>query len=519
LPYSNVPQIEARKLMWRTIPLFLGILLARPEPPAAAQINTSVVAYHADAGRSGNYTVPGLTWQTAANMHRDGAFSGMVSGQVYAQPLYWQPVGAGQGILVVATANNVVYGLDAATGRPLWLRGLGRPIARALLPCGNIDPVGVTGTPVIDARSGALYLDAMVDQHGTPHHVVFALRLRDGAVLAGWPIDVAAALRARGIGFWSRLENQRGALALIGDRLYVPFGGHFGDCGDYHGVVVGVRTDPPQVFGVWITRTRKGGIWTPGGVVSDGRDLFVVTGNTDAPRQWGDGEAVIRLKADLGHSFDPRDFFAPTDWRELDVAHAELGGANPLPIDLPGTAPLLLQFGKDGNAYLLDRANLGGIGGALMSQRVALGSIITAPAVYPIDGDMFAAFQARGALCPSGATTGLAALAVSPGARPGLRTAWCAPFDSRGARPIPIVTTTDGHADPIVWIVGAGGDNRLHGYRGDTGQVVFAGGGADDRVDGLPHFATVLAADRALFIAGNGRLYAFRLAGHDRASH
>ena len=42
------------------------------------------------------------------------------------------------------------------------------------------------------------------------------------------------------------------------------------------------------------------------------------------------------------------------------------------------------------------------------------------------------------------------------------------------AQTSPIITTTDGKSDPIVWAVGAEGDNRLHGFRGDTGAIVFS---------------------------------------------
>jgi hypothetical protein len=27
----------------------------------------------------------------------------------------------------------------------------------------------------------------------------------------------------------------------MNDRIFVPFGGHYGDCGDYHGSVVALR--------------------------------------------------------------------------------------------------------------------------------------------------------------------------------------------------------------------------------------------------------------------------------------
>ncbi len=40
------------------------------------------------------------------------------------------------------------------------------------------------------------------------------------------------------------------------------------------------------------------------------------------------------------------------------------------------------------------------------------------------------------------------------------------------------VTTTDGTNNAIVWVVGAAGDQRLHGYNGDTGAVIYADCGA-----------------------------------------
>jgi hypothetical protein len=60
-------------------------------------------------------------------------------------------------------------------------------------------------------------------------------------------------------------------------------------------------------------------------------------------------------------------------------------------------------------------------------------------------------------------------LNIRGGSPPGLTTAWWGAVDGAGS---PVVTTTDGHSDPIVWILGAEGDNRLYGFRGDTGEAV-----------------------------------------------
>ena len=211
--------------------------------------------------------------------------------------------------MIVATEADVVMALDATTGRPVWQRALGTPVPNAEMPCGNIDPVGVTGTPVIDPARGALYLDAMVRGPAGPRHLVFGLSLRDGAVLPGWPVDVAAGLAARGAAFTPRFQGQRGALALMDGQLFVPYGGNSGDCSPYHGWVVGVSLDRPGVAGAFATRADKGGIWAPGGVVQAGGRMYVSTGNTAGADTWGGGEAVIALDRDLRQPAGPADFF------------------------------------------------------------------------------------------------------------------------------------------------------------------------------------------------------------------
>ena len=93
-----------------------------------------------------------------------------------------------------------------------------------------------------------------------------------------------------------------------------------------------------------------------------------------------------------------------------------------------------------------------------------------------------------------------------PGSSPSLATQWCGAFNGEGS---PIVTTTDGHSNPIVWILGAEGDDRLHGYRGDTGEPLFTGGGTGDVMIGLRHFQDLLAAGDRLYVGADDRLYAF----------
>jgi len=476
-------------------------------PLSALAQDGSVLTYHGDNSRSGQYVVPAMSWEKARTLQLDHAFNAPVAGSIYAQPLYWRPSGANTGMLFVATENDVVYALDATTGKELWKRTVGRPVQASSLPCGNINPLGITGTPVIDPATEAIYFDAAVERANGPRHEVFALSTKDGSILPGWPIDVADALQRSGQHFDPSVQNQRAALTLLDDTLYVAFGGHFGDCGSYHGWVIGMSLHDPGKPVSFQTRARGGGIWAPGGLSVAGHDIYFATGNTFGAPTWSDGEAVFHVGAGLRRSDDKRDYFAPSDWKTLDARDADLGGSNPLPLDIPGAGDgraLILALGKDGKAYVLDRNNLGGIGGQLAAETVSQSWIITSPAAYRIGDDVFVAFHAPGAHCPQpGRGHDLTVLKMAAGSPPAMATAWCGELRGRGS---PIVTTTDGRSNPIVWILGAEGDDRLHAFRGDTGEPIIA----SEPLSGLRRFQTLIATPDRLYVGANGRIYAFK---------
>jgi len=165
----------------------------------------------------------------------------------------------------------------------------------------------------------------------------------------------------------------------------------------------------------------------------------------------------------------------------------------------------MLALGKDGRGYLLDQNDFGGIGGSLSAETVSRQPIRTAPAVYELGAHLYVAVQAAGAHCPSEASGNLlTVLKIRADERPGFSTAWCGRLSGAGS---PIVTTSDGHADPIVWMVGAEGDNRLHGFRGDTGEPILDRPGP--AMNGLHHFQTLIATRDHLYVGADGRVYAF----------
>ena len=209
---------------------------------------------------------------------------------------------------------------------------------------------------------------------------------------------------------------------------------------------------------------------------------------------------MIRLQPTLGNPTQTADFFTPENWQALDSADLDLGGTSAIPVDVPGGIARVLALGKDGNAYLLDRANLGGIGGQIAMTRVSTGKIITAMATYPGATAARVAFQGQGAACPSGQSGNLVMLRITPRA---IATAWCASFNGHGA---PIVTTTDGTSDPIVWVVGAKGDGKLYGFRGSDGKLLAAVAGGAATIE---PFQTILWANGRLYVAADGAVDAF----------
>jgi outer membrane protein assembly factor BamB len=480
---------------------------------AAAQ---TVPTYHGSADRSGLYVTPSLSWTTAANVAPDTGFSGTISGNVYAQPLYWLPQGASTGQIIVATESNTVYSLAATTGATLWETALGRPVTGGL-PCGDINPLGVTGTPVIDPNgTGTLYLDAMVQESLGPKHKIFAISLATGKVLSGWPIDVKTGINELDHAFTVPVQGQRSALSIVAEQLFVPYGGMGGDCflntgngltHPYRGIVVQVSLGIPRIGALWHTRAERGGIWSQGGIAYDGAAMFVTTGNTSTSgnHSWGDGEAVIRLLPGLAHEVTPANYFAPSNWLDLDNGDIDLGGTGPIPVDVPGpngtTLAELVQLGKDGNAYLLSRTNLGGIGGQLAMAHVSTDQIRTAPARFPTATAAMVAFTGSGAACPTGQSGSLTMLQITDSTTAPISTAWCANPAGGGA---PIVTTTDGQTDPIVWAVDTHG-GELRGFRGTDGAELYAGGS----LSGLQSWVTILAAEGRFYVAGTNRVFAF----------
>jgi hypothetical protein len=468
-----------------------------------AQSAVNVTQHHNHATRDGLYVDPAFTYASSAALTRDLSFNGTIFGNVYAQPLYIEGGPSGVAMIIAVTSSNNVYALNAADGTVIWQDHVGAPVPQSDLPCGDINPLGITGTPVVDLPSRALFFDAMTtpDNGTTKKHLIFSLNVDTGTTNSGWPVDVNATATYAGVTFTSDTQNQRGALTVLNGIVYVNYGGHDGDCGTYYGWLIGVPLNNPAGVMAWSTMARGGGSWGVGGVVSEnGVNPIIATGNTMGTMVWGGGEAILRFQPGPVFSGLTNDYWAPTNWYSLDTNDLDLGGSGPVIVTVPGATPsqLVVALGKDQNAYLLNYTSLGGISAPLAQKSVASSPIKQAAATYVTTLGTYVVFAANG--------NNLTAFRITPTSPPTISNVWSVPENGQGS---PFVTSTDGTNNVVVWGVGAENDQRLHGFNGDTGATIFNGGGNNELMAGTRKWNTAIAARGRIYVTTDNKVYAF----------
>jgi outer membrane protein assembly factor BamB len=389
-----------------------------------------------------------------------------LDGQLYGEPLVWN------GRVFVATENDTVYALSAATGAVAWSTHLGTAVPSSMLPCGDISPtVGVTGTPVIDVARGELFVvaDELVNRSVT--HEFVGLNAATGSTELTEDVDPPGSTHSALL--------QRTGLALDGGRVVFGFGGNYGDCGSYHGWVVsvpetgGTATDFQVDSG---SGESQGAVWMGGAApaVDTKGDVWVTAGNGSvhsADQAYDDSDSVLELSPALALL----QYFAPSTWASDNASDLDMS-----------TAPALLgdgqvvAAGKSGIVYLLDGAALGGIG----HQEASLPHACP----EPIDGG----FAVVGTTVYLPCLGGVSAVTVATGPA-SLRLDWSS---GAGGGP-PIV------AAGLVWTVGQNG--TLYGLDPTTGAVrARAAVGAPAN-----HFPTPSVGAGVLLVPASDRVVAF----------
>ena len=332
---------------------------------------------------------------TPANVHAaqfGRLFTFKVDGDVYAQPLYVPGVDVpGKGkhnVLFVATENDSVYAFDAdgASTTPLWHVSLANfsdgitPLSEQDVSCFFISPqVGITSTPVIDLKTGTLYVLARTkERKGLLNADVYkqrlhALAISTGVEKFGGPVEINASVKGTGAGhsggqiaFDPQTENPRAALLLANDSVYLAWGSSC-DVVPYHGWLMAY--DPTTLAQKSVFNTSPdasdSAIWQgdAGPAADKDGNVFVVTGNGefDAATNGRDfGDSILKLRSE-GQRLTLLDYFTPSNQAQLNERDNDLGSSGPVLLaDQPGAHPhLLVTAGKEGKIYLIDRDHMG----------------------------------------------------------------------------------------------------------------------------------------------------------------
>jgi outer membrane protein assembly factor BamB len=312
---------------------------------AAPQVPADWPTYHGDNERSGvqNGLSPVRTpLQQITSLPLDGA--------VYASPVVVH------GMRFVATENDSVYEFDGNT--IVWRTHLGTPVPRSSLPCGDINPLGITSTPAYDPGTDTLVVVAEVTN--PIQHIAFGLNPATGEVRWQRNVDVPGET-----GIDPVAMQNRAALLVSGAKLYVPYGGLAGDCSTYRGSLVGLDLSAPETAPLThftVPTTREGAIWRGGSgpVVGPDGDLLVGIGNgasgdDDPNGPYDFSDSVLKIDP---QSMQMLDSYSPAVWREDNAADLDLGSQSPAVV-----GDYAFIDGKRGTAYVLNRSHLGGIGG------------------------------------------------------------------------------------------------------------------------------------------------------------
>lgn len=405
---------------------------ASPPPPMT---NGDWPTYHHDNARTGTspQVAPLGPLRTAWNARLDAA--------VYGQPLV-----IGDRV-IAATENDTVYALAASDGHVLWSAHLGTPAPLSSLPCGDVDPLGITGTPAYDPATGQVFV---VAETGGGHHTLAGIDVTTGAVLLHRPVEPPQGHPIA--------HQQRAALTVLDGQVYIPFGGLYGDCDNYVGSVVSAPASglgPLRSFAV--PTPGKAGIWAPGGAVVAGGNLLYAVGNGDSDSTYDHSDSVLALTPQLALA----DSFSPAEWAQDNAQDLDLGSMNPAVV-----GDFVYSAGKRGVGYVLRAGRLGGIAGQVAQHQVCRaygGNAVADSTVY--------------LPCTDGTT----AVAISPSGRPSVL--WRTPVPTNGS---PVV------GGGAVWTVNTsqGVLYALDPASGTPRQQIAVGA--------LPHFASpTLAQDHA----------------------
>jgi hypothetical protein len=499
-----------------------------PSTNSAAPSSVDVVTYHYDNLRTGQNTQETILTPANVNSTKFGKLGEFaVIGKVDAQPLYLSNLsipGGTKNVLYVATEHGCVYAFDADSigssgSKPLWITSTQLPgeMPSDERGCGQVTPeIGVTSTPVIDRKRGAIYVVAVSkNASGTYIHRIHALDLTTGAELFGGPTVVTASYPGTGAGssggnvvFDPSAYNERPGLLEFNGTIYTTWGSHC-DQGAYTSWVMAYSADTLKQTAVLnlVPNGSDGGIWMSGAApaLDASGNIYFILGNgtfdtnlnaSGFPPQHDCGNCFAKISSSAPLSL--LDYFTPSNTVAQSDQDLDFGSGGPLLLpdltDASGTTRhLAVGSGKDGNIYVLDRDNMGKfnsgadniyqlITGELSGGEFGKPSYFNDTVYYGAVGDTLKAFPITNAtLAPALASQSPTNFAY-PGTTPSI--------------------SANGNTNGIVWAVENGNTGVLHAYDAtNVGKEFYNSNQASNARD---HFA-----DNKFItpMVANGRVY------------
>ena len=481
---------------------------------AALHAQTSVVTYHNDSARTGQYLNELLLTPAslkAGSFERRYVFS--LDGAVYAQPLYLSRVKiAGKGfhnVLFVATSHDSLYALDAddeSSSTPLWevnfldaAAGV-TTVSASDVNCPVIAELGISGTPVIDPDAGIIYLIAFTKESGDQYiYRLHALDVTSGAEQSGSPVAIQPP------GFVPLAHKQRTALLLLNGTVYSSWSGSC-DRGTYHGWVMAHDAARLQMTGYFNDSPGVSGasFWNGGaGPAADEQgNIFVVSANGDfsggvSLAQYD--ESVLRITP--APQIAVAQQFTPYNKVMLDQQDLDLGSSGALVLPDESGSPahphVLFTSGKEGRMYLLDRDALGG---AQVSSDLAALASVPVPGADATFGSA-AYFNGFVYVAPSNSPTmAFPVSGASLGSMPAATTS-----NENGTLGATPSISANGSKDGIAWTITNVDGGQLLAYdANDLSDLYNSGSGASNQLPGYSEFTVPTIADGKVITPTDG---------------
>jgi hypothetical protein len=360
----------------------VSILLQGLTIAAWSQINVTTFNY--DNARDGQNTNEYVLTPENVNSTQFGKlFTIAVDGCVYAQPLYLANVkniaGGTHNVLYIATQHDSLYAIDANTGAILWQTSFIDPangittVSNTDVDCGDIVPEnGITGTPVIDPSSGTIYMIVRTKENGVFFQRLHALNVATGAEVFGGPVVIAASVsgpHGTTVSFNPLIQNSRPGLLLDNGHVVIAWASSC-DLGPYHGWLMSYNASTLAQEAVLNTSPNgiKSGIWMSGdGIAADDNgNYYFATGNGtyDGSTLNDYGDSIMEVGPASNGTLPVLDWFTPWDQGSLSSEDSDVGSGGVLLLpDLPAGLAYqhpLVEMGKEGTIFLLDRDNMGG---------------------------------------------------------------------------------------------------------------------------------------------------------------